>query len=879
MAEAEAAEKKRRDDEAERVRAEAAEKERARLDAEAKERARLEAEEKERVRREAEAKERVRLQEEERTKREAEETARKEREAKAEAERAEKQRIASERKEKERQAREESKRREEAEKKARLDAELEAQEKERQEATRKEDERKKKERLGEERMAKEAEAKAKLDAELEAQEKEHQEEMRKEEERKAELRKEEERKAKIAELAARQAERDRRALAAREEEAKKAERERQELARLAALARKKKEEEERRRQAADDEARKNAEEEAKQKAENEEKEKKRAAKEEEEREAEETMWRKEIPRLWAATTYAWTVRPGCPATLSIVKDRNQVFAKQRKVGTRPAGVQRTSRKIIAEHMATYTHGTGGRAAYALRVRDYESFCRSVDVPPWPLSTVMIALFCIATSPNGFALSTASNVVTALRNSTRDCADDWQALPGFSELATWPKADQALTEWKNLLSLIPDEEDSPVETPQGTSPAASEAAYKAEEDDEEEEEEDAADEDGEDGADLDEDEVSDSEAKCKFGKPGKRAAEMKKFVVECTKKYPLPDMPEMPRPGKSFANHQALLKAVAVALVPALGVTPTLTSQIVSCRRRTDGCPFRISTVKRADGKLVVKANSVYAHNHGIDQRLIADPNWRPAMRNDAVAAAVAKHDKLSASKKGKKRVSTSSELPVAKHPRRESGTVKSDAARRKTATNATAVERDEPADPDSVTAAKDASPLPASTDPPRSEDKPTQAEVGDLDLDFGRSLARGETNTSAVKPASPPAQTDASLVEADSSTPAPQLPTRPSLPLANSPAAVSSYRPFLEAFLVALHPSLAPLTDPLLTAGINSDRSLALFAGMERASRHALYEDLRIEGDMPMLDVAAVEALDEVCSRAQATQWAIKDPL
>ncbi|BGP06174.1 hypothetical protein JCM10049v2_001993 [Rhodotorula toruloides] len=889
QADAEEMEKKRREEEVERVRAEAAEKERARLDAEAKEHARLEAEEKERVRLEAEAKERARLQEEERIKREAEETARKEREAKAEAERVEKERLASERKEKERQAREETRKREEAEKKARLDAELEAQEKARQEAKRKEVEREKKERLEEERRTKEAEAKAKLDAELEAQEKERQEEMRKEEERKVELRKEQERKAelrkeqertaKIAELAARQAERDRRALAAREEEAKKAERERQELARLATLARKKKEEEERRRKAADDEARKKAEEESKRKAEDEEQ-KRRAAKEEEEREAEEAMWRKEIPPLWATTTYAWTVRPGCPAMSAIVHDRDQVFASSAKLGHRP------SRKIIAKHMETYTHGTGGRAAYASRVRDYESFCRSVDVPPWPLSTVMIALFCIATAPDGFALSTASNIVIALRNSTRNCVDDWQALPGYSELASWPRADQALTEWKNLLNPIPDEEDSPLETPQGMSPAASEPAYNVEEDHQEEEEEDLADQDDEDGADLDEDEMSDAEAKGKPGRSGKRrrtarrlfdAVEMKKFVLECTKKYPLPDMPDMPRPGQLFANLQALLKATAASLVPKMGVTPVLAVRSIACSRRKYGCPFRLSTVTRNDGKLVVKANATIAHNHGPDSRLLADPNWRPAMRNDAVAAAVAKHDKLMATKKGKKRLSDSSELPAAKHPRRESGTVKSDAAKREIATKNAPVEQDEPAGPEPSTLAKDASPLPAPSDAPRNAEEAKQPQSGDHDLDIERSRV-GETGSSAIKASSPstePKPTDMTVVKAASSTPAPQLPSQPSLPLTNSPAAGSSYRPPLEAFLVALHPSLAPLTDPLLAAGITSNRSLALFAGMEPSSRHALYEDLRIEGDMPMLDAAAVEALDEACGRAQASHWSV----
>lgn len=127
-------------------------------------------------------------------------------------------------------------------------------------------------------------------------------------------------------------------------------------------------------------------------------------------------------------------------------------------------MQLASRKAIAEHMATYTHSTGGRAAYAYRIREYESFCRSVDVPPWPLSTVMIVLFCIATAPGGFAVSTASNLINALRNSTRKCDDYWRDLPGFSDLATWPKADQALLEWKNLLPTNPGASEPPEAEP-------------------------------------------------------------------------------------------------------------------------------------------------------------------------------------------------------------------------------------------------------------------------------------------------------------------------------------------------------------------------------------------------------------------------------
>lgn len=122
--------------------------------------------------------------------------------------------------------------------------------------------------------------------------------------------------------------------------------------------------------------------------------------------------------------------------------------------------------------------------------------------------------------------------------------------------------------------------------------------------------------------------------------------MKKFVDECAKKWPLPVMSGMPRPGQFFADLQAVLKAVAAALVPNVGVTPIISANTIACSRSNTGCPFRVSTVRRKDGKLFIKANSVFAHNHGPDERLVADPTWRPTMRNDAVAAAVAKHDKL-----------------------------------------------------------------------------------------------------------------------------------------------------------------------------------------------------------------------------------------
>lgn len=176
------------------------------------------------------------------------------------------------------------------------------------------------------------------------------------------------------------------------------------------------------------------------------------------------------------------------------------------------------------------------------------------------------------------------------------------------------------------------------------------------------------------------------------------------------------------------------------------------------------------------------------------------------------------------------------------------------------------------ASPQPALSTPDGPTLAAKSNAPPSDETAVQVPGVDHDLANAAGTA-GAMSSSVVKADSPPAGSSTALVKADSSTPAPQLPSRPSIPFSDSPAAACSYRPSLEAFLFALHPSLAPLTDPLIAGGITSARTLALFAGMDRASRHALYEDLRIEGEMPMLDAAALDALDDACSRAQASRW------
>lgn len=86
--------------------------------------------------------------------------------------------------------------------------------------------------------------------------------------------------------------------------------------------------------------------------------------------------------------------------------------------------------------------------------------------------------------------------------------------------------------------------------------------------------------------------------------------------------------------------------------------------------------------------------------------------------------------------------------------------------------------------------------------------------------------------------------------------------------------AAAAFEPSLSAFLASFDVSLVPLAGPLIAAGFASVVDLARFASFEPDTRIAVLDALRTpNGDRVMLDLDAVDALEDACAAAKAAKW------
>lgn len=109
-----------------------------------------------------------------------------------------------------------------------------------------------------------------------------------------------------------------------------------------------------------------------------------------------------------------------------------------------AELQRKSQELIATKLTTYAR-TGSYSTFGYKIGSYCAFCRAVDVPPWPASPPVFALF--AHQVSYYATSSRDVLVTTFNMVHKVCRDLWDPLPGFKELLEWPGAQAAVLEWK------------------------------------------------------------------------------------------------------------------------------------------------------------------------------------------------------------------------------------------------------------------------------------------------------------------------------------------------------------------------------------------------------------------------------------------------
>ncbi|GAA5929356.1 hypothetical protein JCM3775_002319 [Rhodotorula graminis] len=517
-------------------------------------------------------------------------------------------------------------------------------------------------------------------------------------------------------------------------------------------------------------------------------------------------WDAEVPPLQEQAPYEWAQPGPIPSLAAIVARREEIFTKQRTFND--PELQRKSQDLIAAKLATYAR-SGSYSTFAYKVSAYCSFCRAVDIPPWPATPPVLALF--AHQVSYYATSSRGVLIEAFNMIHKVCRDLWGPLPAFKELLEWPGAQAAVLEWKKQ---------SP------TAPTSGSPARQAQEP---------------------------AQAEGDNGKDGSAAAPAEIPRGKRGRTIPQYFCPGLPAVGATFPSSLAAHEQIAAAMIPVYGNGLDIgRPSKIMCNRHGTGCPMCIHLCG-GGGRWRVLESSNFFHNHERDSRIVKDPAWRPVIRNSTVREAVEKRDVAAG-------IRTTTVNPK---------------------------KRDDNPGPDPPAPKKQARAPPSTSLPERPVFPPSSpaksATAAALTAPQHAGFAPTSTSTStapsvepAVPPSAPPVPPPPPPAPSTAS-PAPPAPARrsgvtPSFHLpAPDPAA---FLADLTSFLSALDPSLAPLAQPLHSAGISTLRDLRAFVQFEPATRMALYEDLHTSGgDAAMLDVDVVERLENALAAAQASAW------
>ncbi|GAA5835471.1 hypothetical protein JCM9279_004551 [Rhodotorula babjevae] len=312
-------------------------------------------------------------------------------------------------------------------------------------------------------------------------------------------------------------------------------------------------------------------------------------------------WDAQVPPLQDPASYDWTQSSPIPALGALIARREDIFTKQRTFN-KPE-LQRKSEDLIATKLATYAR-SGSYSGFGYKIGAYCSFCRAVDIPPWPASPPVFALF--AHQVSYYATSSRAVLVTAFNMVHKVCRDLWDPLPVFQQLLEWPGAQAAVIEWKKQAPTTP-AADGPAPRPEGAARVEGEG---------------------------DEDSSAQSTTSKKKKKKQKQSATVPQHLCR-----------GLPGVGATFRSTQAAHKKVAAAIVPVYGIGVDASHpSTIRCSRHGAGCPMRIN-LGLGGGRWRVLESSNFIHNHERDPNIVKDPTWRPYIRDAAAREAVEERDK------------------------------------------------------------------------------------------------------------------------------------------------------------------------------------------------------------------------------------------
>lgn len=508
----------------------------------------------------------------------------------------------------------------------------------------------------------------------------------------------------------------------------------------------------------------------------------------------------------------WTASTASKAMQKLVRLRAEIFAAQRKARDDP--LQEISRSKVE---TAFSQSAASNGPYLSGFCNYMAFCVRVDVPPFPLTNAMMALWLFekCSVQNGYfhtykhGVGLAADIAESLwithpvyRTMRRFDEDGTALSESLEERRVAYKSSSSNASPKSAAKAASKPREAPRKLPRIDSHASSSSSTDGEHS------EYASDGDTASEAHTDaEEEVDD----------------MEPVVVR-----------GLPTCDSVYDSITDIYKTYVAAIVPVYGISVVAlnTGQknvYIKCNRYhsqyTDSpggmCPWSALCRRRPDGKYIVDFDaSTFKHSHGPCKEILADPEWRPVVRNPD-ARAVLGMDPLPNQTRYKKQASD--EPPPHKKARLSKTTSRAKVMPPPpvpTRSPTSVAPRPQPpslaASPHWCPSAQHSYPSPISPSTPQGSS--------------ARSAGTPVLNkpVSAIATSSHKAPRISSPLATWNPTPSVRPSSQPPVLAAATPVGVGSPSahddPFelVSAFCAGLHPSLVALAEPLVAAGVHS---------------------------------------------------------
>ncbi|BGP30373.1 hypothetical protein JCM10296v2_002127 [Rhodotorula toruloides] len=317
----------------------------------------------------------------------------------------------------------------------------------------------------------------------------------------------------------------------------------------------------------------------------------------------------------------WTATTSIQSMLNIVSEREDIFAKQRKINIAYPSLEAQGYRLANEYMKDL-----GSATVPNSFKAYLRFCKGCNITPFPMTNAILDLCMFAKcSETDGVYRTFKGENGRVASATEEV---FAGAVGYDDMReTEPYAlDDFLRETDTMEGLI-----------RKTRPATRARTPPSESEGED-------DGDSEDGSSSSSDDDEDGE----YSMDAEHEAAPAFDVNGTLDAYALQAKQRLPDSQDSFETLDDLFGQAVSAVVPVYGISvfksncSSISGQI-RCNRSTSHwdhtlvgkCPFKLYvTIDPDTGRWTLdNSRACYAHLHGPTRGILANPSWRPKMRN------------------------------------------------------------------------------------------------------------------------------------------------------------------------------------------------------------------------------------------------------